>query len=156
VLAREDPVALKRVLQTASAKLLLVFGIPVALLSATGAPLFGLVFGPTWYEAGRYGQLYGFGVLAAAAFGPIFPVLTLLERQRWLLMAQTLGFCVINGALFLVEAAGLGAPAAMTSLGLSWTILYVGLYAATMRAVDLKIRTIAAGSTSCITRSSMS
>jgi O-antigen/teichoic acid export membrane protein len=139
VLAREDPRALKRVLRSATRMMFLGFGVPVAVLTAFGAPLFALVFGPKWYEAGLYGQLYGFGVLVVVVIGPIFPVLGLLERQRWLLIANGGGFALIVGGLFLVKSMGLGSRVAMVSLGVSWSALYFVLYALTMRAVDCQI-----------------
>jgi O-antigen/teichoic acid export membrane protein len=143
LLAREDPRALKRLLYSATLKLLVVFGIPVGILIMAGGPLFAVVFGAKWYDAGLYVQIYGIGILIKFVAGAIFPVLGLLGRQRWLLVGTGAGFALIVGGLVAVRTFEFGGFAAMISLGLSWSVLYIVLYALALRAVELHVNAVA-------------
>jgi O-antigen/teichoic acid export membrane protein len=143
LLAREDPRALKRLLYSATLKLAVVFGIPVGILIVAGGPLFSVVFGVKWYNAGLYVQIYGIGILIKFVAGAIFPVLGLLGRQRWLLIGTAAGFAVIAGGLVAVRTLDLGGVAAMISLGLSWSLLYIVLYVLALWAVELHVNAAA-------------
>jgi len=136
-LAGTDGRALRRLfLRTA----LLLFGIgvgPALILFLAGPPLFGLIFGDAWQEAGRYARLLSPLFLCRFVLWPLASTLDLLERQL-------LKFAVMASRLVLVVAAflvpwrwELGASAAVAAYGTGWTLLYLVLFFLTLRAIPM-------------------
>jgi O-antigen/teichoic acid export membrane protein len=133
---REPKGTLGRLLRGAALRLLLVGAVPAAVLIGWGPPLFGLIFGPEWTEAGRYAQLLAVAYLAQFAVTPVSSTLFLLERQgqelvwggaRLLLTAGGVALCGFGGAPILV---------AIGTLAVGSVISYLLLFGLCVRAAD--------------------
>ncbi len=125
---------------------LLALGVgPAVLLMFFGQPVFTVVFGEQWTEAGLYSQLLAVAYLGAFCVGPISHTLFLLERQ-----GRELGWA---GARFVLTVGGpavcgiLGAPivVAIIVLSVSYTLSYILLYVLTIRAAEQHDRRLPTG-----------
>lgn len=67
-------------------KLFLLSLIPFAILQLAGEPLFVLVFGEPWHQAGQFASMLSISLLAQFIVVPIINVLTVLGKQRMFLM----------------------------------------------------------------------
>ncbi len=115
---RESKRALAPQLRYTVGRLLIVGALPTAVLVVAAPWLFGVVFGPTWVEAGEYARVLAAAYLLQFAVNPISPTLQLLERQgqalawagvRLLLTATGPLVCGLLGAPILLAVATLSA-----------------------------------------------
>lgn len=80
--AYHDPETLWRISLSVQVRLF-VFAIPFALLLIFAAePLFALVFGEAWREAGRFTSVLAIFIVLQLTSAPLMQVLDVLERQR--------------------------------------------------------------------------
>jgi O-antigen/teichoic acid export membrane protein len=115
-------------------RLLIIGALPTTVLVVAGPWLFGVIFGPTWTEAGDYARVLAFAYLAQFAVNPVSGVLQLLERQ-----GQSLGWA---GGRLLLTVSGpmvcglIGAPAlvAVLALSIGHVVSYALMYAICLRA----------------------
>ena len=80
-LVQENPRMLQKLFLKTALRLLLVGGIPIALLGFVSPWLFALVFGQLWREAGVYAQLLAPMFATEFVAVPISSTLNILERQ---------------------------------------------------------------------------
>lgn len=119
-----------------TAKRLFLIGIgPMAILTLIGGPLFAWVFGPEWREAGVYMQIIAFTQLAQFAVGPVFQVLSILEKPRLILVCDAIGFIVIVGGVWSARLLDLNARWAVATYGVGTIILYGCLFFVSRKAV---------------------
>jgi O-antigen/teichoic acid export membrane protein len=113
---REPKGTLAPLMRYTAGRLLLTAALPTALLVSAGPWLFGVVFGPTWTEAGDYARVLAFAYLAQFVVNPFTGVLQLLERQglslawagvRLALTATGPAVCGLLGAPILLAIAAL-------------------------------------------------
>ena len=131
---RESQGTLASMLRYTVSRLLMVGALAAALLIIAAPWLFGVVFGPTWTEAGEYARILALAYLLQFAVNPIAGVLQLLERQ-----GQSLAWA---GARLLLTASGpvacglAGAPVlvAIGSLAIGHVLGYAVLYGLCLRA----------------------
>lgn len=131
---RESTGALAATLRYTVGRLLIVGVVPTAVLVLAAPWLFGVVFGPTWVEAGEYARILAAAYLFQFAVNPISPTLQLLERQ-----GQALGWAGVRLAL---TATGplvcglLGAPIllAIAALSAGHVLGYGLMYVLCLRA----------------------
>ncbi|HYH12010.1 MAG TPA: oligosaccharide flippase family protein, partial [Thermomicrobiales bacterium] len=121
------------------ARLLLIGIGPTVLLIACSPPIFAVVFGDEWRDAGFIAQLLALGYLAQFAVTPISQTLWLLERQgrqliwdaaRLVLTAGGPAVAAVLGASMTVAVAVL----AMTHVASYWLMYVLSINAA--RAAD--------------------
>ncbi|MGE4319579.1 MAG: lipopolysaccharide biosynthesis protein [Deferribacterales bacterium] len=67
-------------------KLFLLSLIPFAILQIAGEPLFVLVFGKPWHQAGQFASMLSVSLLAQFVVVPIINILTVLGKQKMFLM----------------------------------------------------------------------
>jgi O-antigen/teichoic acid export membrane protein len=139
-LARENPVQLRHFYLVTLKRLFLLGLVPIAVILLGGAPLFRWVFGPQWVEAGVYMQILSVALLIQFAVGPVFTVLTILERQKWLLAADLAGLILIVGALYGSHQAGLPPRAAMGWYGGALSMMYILLGWLAYRAIQERVK----------------
>lgn len=131
---RESQGTLASMLRYTVGRLLMVGALPAAVLIVAAPWLFGVVFGPTWTEAGEYARILALAYLLQFAVNPIAATLQLLERQ-----GQSLAWA---GARLLLTASGpvvcglTGAPVlvAIASLAIGHVLGYAIMYGLCLRA----------------------
>jgi O-antigen/teichoic acid export membrane protein len=131
---RESKGTLASMLRYTVGRLLIVGALPTAVLVVTAPSLFGVIFGPTWTEAGEYARILAVAYLFQFAVNPISPTLQLLERQ-----GQSLAWA---GVRLLLTASGplvcglLGAPIlyAVAALSVGHVLGYGLMYVLCLRA----------------------
>jgi len=138
-LARENPEQLRRFYLTTLKRLFLLGIVPIGIILVGGAPLFRWVFDEKWVEAGVYMQILSVALLIQFAVGPVFTVLTILERQKWLLGADLVGLLLIVGALYGSHAMGQPPRIAMAWYGGALSIMYILLGWLAYRAIQLRV-----------------
>jgi O-antigen/teichoic acid export membrane protein len=131
---REPTGTLTRLLRHTAARLLIIGVLPTAILVVAGPWLFGLVFGPTWTEAGDYARILAFAYLAQFVVNPISGVLQLLERQ-----GQSLAWAAMRLVLTVSGPAVcgvMGAPVvvAIAALSIGHVLSYLLMYVLSLRA----------------------
>lgn len=109
---------------------------PILILTAFGGSIFAFVLGEPYREAGVYLQIIGFTQLVQFAVGPVLTVLAILERQRWMLICDALGFMAIVGGLLLVKHFDAGGRWAMAAYGAGTIFLYGALFLASRKAIQ--------------------
>lgn len=134
-LARENPVALKKLYFKAASKLFLLGGIPIGLLASIAPWAFELIFGDEWREAGIYIQIMALGFIAQFVVVPLSQTLNMLERQGVQLVWDIFRFVVIIGGLVLSAVLGLPAREAMVIYGAGMFICYAVLFFLSAQAV---------------------
>jgi O-antigen/teichoic acid export membrane protein len=133
---REPRGTLASMLRYTVGRLLMVGALPAALLLIAAPWLFGVVFGPTWTEAGDYARILALAYLLQFAVNPIAGTLQLLERQ-----GQSLAWA---GARLLLTVSGpmvcglIGAPVlvAIASLSIGHILGYAIMYGLCLRAAQ--------------------
>lgn len=124
-----------------TAKRLALIGlVPAAIIAIAGPSIFSVVFGPKWTEAGVYIQLIAATQWVQFVSGPLFPVLNILEKQRWAFAADALGFIAIVSAIGGAAFAGWGPRTAVTMFGIGAIVLYGLLFLFARRAVMVDCR----------------
>lgn len=131
---REPTGTLTRLLRHTAVRLLIIGVLPTAILVVAGPWLFGLVFGPTWTEAGDYARILAFAYLAQFVVNPISGVLQLLERQ-----GQSLAWAAMRLVLTVSGPAVcgvMGAPVvvAIAALSIGHVVSYLLMYVLSLRA----------------------
>ena len=109
--------------------------LPCACLGLFGPVLFKVVFGHAWIEAGQYGQLLAVPYFFVFVVGPVFPVLTILQRQNWQLLIDGAGLLLLFALILTIARLGLGARYAIGAYGIALSLTYCGLYGAAGLAV---------------------
>lgn len=139
-LAKTDPGRLQRS-YWGLVKRSAIFGAVVfGLIALFGRPVFEFVFGAGYAEAGTYAQVLAAGWYVQFVVGPVFPILNVLERQKWVLAGDALGICLIAGTFW---GAAVGEWPVLTTLGLysaSVCVMYGALLWMGGRAVADHVR----------------
>jgi len=145
-LSHSDPAGLLSLFIKTSAICAAMGVIPYALLGLFGPTLFTVIFGHAWIEAGQYARLLAIPYFFVFVVGPVFRVLTILQRQHWQLVIDGVGIILLMGSMFAVTRLGLSAAYAILAYGLTLSITYCGLYAAAAMAIWRHRRTVGASS----------
>lgn len=132
---RTNPARIKPLFEVTLKRLLLAGLAPIVVLTLAGGPLFALIFGEPYREAGVYLQIIGVTQLVQFAVGPVFPVLSVLEKPRSILIWDAVGFVAIVGGLGAAHLLGASGRVAMAVYGAGTIVLYGGLLAAAWKAV---------------------
>jgi O-antigen/teichoic acid export membrane protein len=120
----------------AALRLLGVGAVPAVVLVAAGPALFGLVFGPSWSEAGEYARLLAVAYLAQFAVSPVSSTLFLLERQGQELAWVTLRLALTAGGPAICGLVGAPITTAIAVLAVAHLVSYCVLYLLCVRAAD--------------------
>jgi O-antigen/teichoic acid export membrane protein len=131
---REPSGTLTRLLRHTAVRLLIIGALPTAILVVAGPWLFGLVFGPTWTEAGDYARILAFAYLAQFVVNPISGVLQLLERQGQTLAWATARLVLTAGGPAVCGAIGAPVVVAIAALSIGHVVSYVLVYVLSLRA----------------------
>jgi len=134
-LAHTSPTQLRSLFLRTSRAAFLLGVVPFALLIFVGPQLFGLVFGPKWIEAGRYAQLLSVPFLIVLTVGPVFPTLTILERQDWQFGVDLLGTLLMAFTMFYAHHLGLSGRWAIAAYGVSLLANYIALFGLALMAI---------------------
>lgn len=124
-LSRDDPPALAVLYRRTLRRLLLIGWLPTVVVMVAGPPLFSLVFGDSWREAGVYAQLLAIAFLAQFTITPLTSTFAVLERQDLQLVRDVIRLVLVLGGFGLAAAADLSARTAVTLYGLSMAIGYL-------------------------------
>lgn len=127
-LIHTDPRALYRLFLKTAGRLALVGGVPIALLGLVAPPLFALVFGEAWREAGRYMQVLA--VLSAGRFivVPLSNTLNVLERQDLQLGWDAARVVLVIGAILFANSLHWPAIWTIAAYGVSGAVAYLALF----------------------------
>jgi len=139
-LAHSSPKRLRTLFFRTSWVALLLGLIPFSLLLFRGPWLFGFVFGAKWVEAGRYAQLLSLPFLVMIAVGPVYPTLTVLERQDWQFIADLVGVTMMVFGIAQTYKRGLSGRWAVGAYGLSVLITYLLLFGLSLYAIQRRYR----------------
>lgn len=96
----------------------------IGIAAIGGGSLFAAIFGATWTEAGVFVRLTALGLFFQFVVGPILSLLHLLEKQRWLLLADAVGFAMVVGSIVGPRQAGLDARGAMIWFSVATAAMY--------------------------------
>lgn len=132
-LAREDRSAMVRLFSRTTWRLVALAGAILAVLLVTGPPLFGLVFGAVWTEAGNYARLLAPMYLAQLVVSPISQTLTVINRMDLLLFWEAGRLAAV--LLVFAAAAKLAWPPLLTlgCLSAAGTLAYAILFLVILR-----------------------
>ncbi len=98
---------------------------PYAVLLGFGPPLFAVVFGASWREAGEYATLLAIPQFVAFVASTVMPTLNLLERQGWQLAWDGSRLVLACGSLYVVARMTGNARTAIAAYGVSMFVAYV-------------------------------
>ncbi|MGA7382585.1 MAG: hypothetical protein WBX03_17170, partial [Terriglobales bacterium] len=141
-LAHSSPVQLRSLFLRTSRAAFLMGVIPFGLLMLVGPVLFGFVFGARWTEAGRYAQLLAMPFLIMLTVGPVFPTLTVLERQDWQLVVDTVGVLIMVFGMFYAHHFGLSGRWAVAAYGVSVLVTYLSLFGLALMSIHRHARKV--------------
>lgn len=133
---RQPSGALGRLLRRAVLRLLLLGAGPALVLIVAGPWLFGLIFGPTWTEAGEYARFLAVAYLAQFAVTPVSSTLFLLERQGHELAWGCVRLLLTAGGTALCGLLGKPIQVAVIVLAVGHVLSYAVLYALCLHAAD--------------------
>lgn len=132
-LVRDDPASLHALVLKLLRRLALLSLIPVILLGLASAPLFGIVFGPNWVEAGRYVQalciMIGFQFVAS----PLSQTLAIMERQSLQSLWDITRVVLVCASVLIPARYGAAPFATVLLYGLAMTVCYALLLALVIR-----------------------
>ena len=135
-LAHSSPTQLRALFLRTSRATFMMAVIPFGLLLFFGPPLFEFVFGPRWIEAGRYAQLLALPYLAVLTVSPVFPALTVLERQDWQLVVDTVGVVMMIFGMYYAHHLGLSGRWGVAAYGVSVFVTYLALFLLALMAIQ--------------------
>jgi O-antigen/teichoic acid export membrane protein len=133
--ARTDPARVEQLFYKVSTRLLLAAAVPAAALVVAGPPLFALVFGSRWENAGVYAQLTALAFALQLVVVPVSQTLNVLERQDLQAVWDVARLVLVCGAVVVVHGVGLGDRAAVLGYGATMLVSYVVLYGLTAYAL---------------------
>ena len=133
---RQPSGALGRLLRSAVRRLLLLGAGPALVLVVAGPWLFGLIFGPTWTEAGEYARFLAVAYLAQFAVTPVSSTLFLLERQGQELVWGCLRLVLTAGGTAVCGLLGEPVQVAVIVLAIGHVLSYALLYGLCLHAAD--------------------
>lgn len=139
-LAHSSPTELRALFFKTSRAAFLLGVVPFGLLVFVAPFLFGLVFGQKWIEAGRYAQLLAIPFLVILTVGPVFPTLTILERQDWQMGGDLVGAAILVGGMVYAHRLGLSGRWAVGAYGVSVLVTYMSLFGLALMAIQRHIR----------------
>jgi O-antigen/teichoic acid export membrane protein len=123
--------------------LLLIVAPIVGLLVVLSGPLFGLVFGHAWEEAGPYTQILAIGFAVRLVVGPVLHTLSVLERQAWLLAIDAAGVVLIVGALLAARGLGAMPEQAVMAYTAAMALTYAALFVSARSALKRRLAAVA-------------
>ncbi len=124
VLAKTDPKRLERGYWKIVKRLSLLGFVPFGVIGMFGEPIFGFIFGADYIVGGRFAQILSLGWYVQFVVGPVLPVLNLLEKQKWVLLADLVGLLLIGSSFFYANASTLSAEKVLGLYTISVTIMY--------------------------------
>ncbi len=133
---RQPSGALGRLLRKAVLRLVLLGAGPALLLVVAGPWMFGLIFGPTWTEAGEYARFLAVAYLAQFAVTPVSSTLFLLERQGHELVWGCLRLLLTAGGTAVCGLLGEPVQVAVIVLAIGHVVSYALLYGLCLHAAD--------------------
>ena len=135
-LAQSDIPALKRLYKKTVSRLFFMGILPLLALIFFAPPLFALVFGETWREAGVYAQLVSAGFLARFAISPVSSF-AILEQLEYAFMFNSLFLVLV--LLSLGGAYLIAAPPryALAALSLSMVASYLIMFFLNLHAMNI-------------------
>ena len=139
-LAHNSPIELQSLFLKTSRAAFLLGVIPFGLLLLFGPFAFQLIFGAKWLEAGKYAQLLAIPFLLVLAVGPVFPTLTILERQDWQFVGDLFGTFLMVGGMFYAHHLGLSGRWAVAAYALALLLNYVILFILAFTAIQRHCR----------------
>ena len=126
--AREGPARLRGLFLRTSLGLALIGAPPAIALALLGPPLFALVFGAEWAQAGTFASLMAPILLSTFVMAPLTYTLNVLGRVGILLLWDGVRFVAVLGALIGVPALG-GTPVqAVTAYTAALAAAHAALY----------------------------
>ena len=131
---RESAGTLESMLRRTVGRLLMVGALPTVLLVAAAPWMFGVVFGPTWTEAGEYASILALAYLAQFAVNPVSGTLQFLERQGQSLAWGGIRLVLTVSAVLLCGVLGAPVLVAITALSVAHVLGYALMYVLCLRA----------------------
>ncbi len=131
---REPKGTLAPMLRYTVGRLLMVGALPTAVLVLAAPWLFGVVFGPTWTEAGDYARVLALAYLAQFAVIPISGTLQLLERQGQSLVWAGVRLLLTGSGPMVCGLVGAPVLLAITTLSIGHVLGYALMYGLSLRA----------------------
>ena len=133
-LATESPQALLSLFNQMTKRLFFLSLIPATIFALIGPPLFALVFGEEWREAGTYASLLMPLIIARFVVSPAGQVFNVLELLNFQLVWDTVRFVVLAATLVLVARKG-DAVFTIGAYSITLTVLYSALYLVYRRVI---------------------
>jgi O-antigen/teichoic acid export membrane protein len=138
VLAQTDQKAVQKLFFKTALRLLLVGGIPLALIGVVGPWLFPIVFGKGWSEAGVYVQILAAMFVFQFVVSPISQTLNILERQDLQLAWDSGRLLLMGGVFWLGSSARLLPARTLTLYSVAMAVAYVALFVLSFLALRRK------------------
>jgi O-antigen/teichoic acid export membrane protein len=126
-------VSTPRFVRRAVTRLLMFAAVPSIAIVVLAPVAFPVIFGADWREAGRYAQLLAPAALVQFAVSPVAWVLTLHDRQGWLLGWEVTRLGLVLVALLGPAALGAGPLAAIGGYSAVLVVTYLVLLAMVLR-----------------------
>jgi O-antigen/teichoic acid export membrane protein len=127
---------LRSMMRTTVRRLVLIGAAPAVILGLFGPWIFGVIFGPSWVEAGVFAQLLAVPYLMQFAVNPVSGVLLYLERQGQMLGWSAVRLVFTAGGPAACAMAGAPITVAIASLAIGHVVSYGLLYVLCARAVS--------------------
>jgi O-antigen/teichoic acid export membrane protein len=127
--ARQGRAELRRRFLEIARGLALIAAAPALVLALVAPPLFELVFGAAWAEAGGFARLMAPLLFFTLVVSPLGTVLNVLGRADLLLAWNAVRFAAAPATLLGVPALGGTAAAAIASYSAAMTVTYLALLA---------------------------
>jgi O-antigen/teichoic acid export membrane protein len=135
-LAHTSPGRLRSLFLKTSRAAFLIAALPLTIILLMGRPIFAVIFGANWGEAGIYGQILALPFLIMLTVGPVFPTLTVLERQDWQFVADAAGVLIMVFGIRYVHDSGRSGRWAVGVYGIAISITYLLLFALAYFAIS--------------------
>jgi len=142
-----------RVARRTVSRLFWFAAVPCVAIVVLAPAVFPVVFGAEWRGAGRFAQILAPAALVQFAVSPVAWMITLHNRQGWLLGWEVSRLSLVVAALLVPAALGAGASVAVGSYSAVLAVTYVVLLVMVLRLEARPVDTPSVGSDLDLVRS---
>ncbi len=124
-LVRCDPSAAQKLFLTTLKRVFLVAVGPMVVLAVVAPTLFGVVFGPSWGQAGQFARFLSLTYLVRSVVVPVAATLNIVERQDLQLYWDVSRLILVLAGILFAHASGWAADSAVIVFALVNAVAYV-------------------------------
>jgi len=114
---RSQPAEIRRLTMSVMRKMLLVGLLPIGPIIVAGPPLFSLIFGPQWHDAGIYARWLSVVILGKFVSMPVMHCLDVFERQGMQVMLNVIRMVLITAVFMACKVLAVSAFATIAAYG---------------------------------------